>query len=147
MPLLAGQETDVGEEVGIVVLVPVVVVALAKGAKDDEVENTEERIVVPAKAMVEVLKIVVELATMDKMFNGTDTLRGKELAAVVRGTGTLVVVFKGNEILVDAELTAVVMGNAILDKFDEAKGDEVADAEVELDTALETSGGLGDAEI
>lgn len=68
------------------------------------------------------------------------------------GTGTLVVLFKGNEVLPDEELTAVVMGNVILDKFEEAEGsaaegEEVADARVKLDTALETTGGLGGAGI
>lgn len=66
MPLLEGQETDVGAGVGIVLLLLRVVVTLAKGAKVD-VEKVDVRIAVPGKAMVEVLStvVVVELAATD----------------------------------------------------------------------------------
>lgn len=149
---MAGQETEVEAGVGIVLLVLKVVVALAKGAKVDD-EKAEVRTAVPGKATVEVLKtVVVELAAMDEIFNGTDTLRGRVLGAVVRGPGSLVVVFRGNEMLPREELTAVVLGSAILDKFDEAEGsaaegDEVADARIELGIALEIAGMLGGAGI
>lgn len=143
--MLEGQDTDGGEEVGRVVLVSIVAVAFEKGA-GVAVEKAEERIAVLGRDTMELLNAVVELVVMDETFNGADMLR--EAGAVVTGTGTLVVVFKGNEILLGEGLTAVALGKATLDKFEEAEGiaaegDEVAVAEVELDTA----GGLGGAGI
>lgn len=88
----------------------------------------------------------------DEKFIGMDTLKGKEVGAVVRGTGTLVVLFRCNETLLGGELTAVLMGNAALDRFAEiegspTEGEDVADTEVELDTAPLTAGRLGGAGI
>jgi hypothetical protein len=118
VPLLAGHEIDAAEGVGRVMFA--VAVTFANGARVDTVER--------------------ELFT------------GKGPTAVGRVRLVFDVALKGNVMLVGKELAAVVTGNAILDRFAKAegsaaKGAGVTGAGVELDTALDTAGGLAGAGI
>jgi hypothetical protein len=129
VPLLAGHEIDAAEGVGRVMFA--VAVAFANGARVDTVEKVEKTIVV---------------------FSGRELFTGKGLAAVGRVRLVFDVALKGNVMLVGKELAAVVTGNAILDRFAKAegsaaKGAGVTGAGVELDTALDTAGGLAGAGI
>jgi hypothetical protein len=129
VPLLAGHEIDAAEGVGRVMFAATV--AFANGARVDTVEKVEETIVV---------------------FSGRELFTGKRLTAVGRARLVFDVALKGNVMLAGKELAAVVTGNAILDKFAEAEGSVAEGAEVtgaggELDTALDTAGGLAGAGI
>jgi hypothetical protein len=129
VPLLAGHETGVAEGVGRVMFA--VAVALVNGARVDNAEKVEETIVV---------------------FSGRELFTGKGLTAVGRVRLVFDMALKGNVMLVGKELAAVVKGNAIVDKFAEAEGSaaegaEVTSAGVELDSALDTAGGLAGAGI
>jgi hypothetical protein len=129
VPLLAGHETDATEGVGRVVFA--VAVAFVNGARVDTVEKVEKTIVV---------------------FSSEELFAGKGLTAVGRARLVFDVALKGNVMLIGKGLAAVVTGNAILDRFAKAEGSaaegaEVTGAGVELDTAVDTAGGLAGAGI
>ena len=133
--LLAGQETEASEGIGTDMFV--VVVVFANGIRVGPVEKVEDKIVVPGRVGVGLLRtVVVKPALTAEIFNATDALRKGKLVVVVRGTKML-------KMLADPELTAVVAGDAILEKFAKTEGAEDEDAGFELGTTLDTSGELG----